>query len=1048
MIEMASVPQRANFILNAVLLVLLLVFVRVWHLSVVRHDEKMTEALRPQIRTRIERAERGTIRDRFNIPLAVNRVQYNAAVSYGQIREVPRVAWRGGKRVYPRREHVEKLSSLLAKELDLDPQRVEDLIYSKAALFPGVPYVIKSDISEEEYYRLRMHEKDWLGIHAELVPRRFYPKGRVCADVLGYLGPISRSEYDQSAAELQNLSNYIEACDRGELIEPPEGVGSLPAARLRLIELKERAYSIHDQVGKAGVEGHFDEQLRGFCGKKVYQQDIYGSYIRELPGGREPVSGQRLLLTISSELQEYAEQLLVENETIREGRSHYYNRETGVYETLRQPWIKGAAIVAMDPNTGEVLAMASYPRFDPNDFIKKGRGERERQARLLRWFESPLHIAAIWDGKEPLRRERFDAASGEYYEEELPSTWENYLQAILPSTSPVRTKLAQIRTIEGALAHLRTPAGESYEEKLCFDLCRLLVDETRFSDKLLASIGSQTLSDYRAATTAYVCIKEMVKREAKALFHEVTFLPWRAVNEKSFLKAKRAEEKERGTYQRPYLDYLDKEEKEMFSAFWGEYGEHLILFFLTGEGLAEDLAPYTDHFSQYRSELSRGAHKNMDWYEAYSTLSEGVGDLSSQLVLEYLGTMRSFDELTEPLIGRYRYLRGQTQQALAMAFYPRYGFGYGRSFAFRQAATQGSVFKVVGSYAALVQSYWKNPAKLNPLTMVDDVHKSGGKWNIGFTVDGRPIPQRYKGGNLLKTHRRHVGRIDLQGALEVSSNSYFGMLAVDCLDSPEDYLAAAQALSFGARTGIDLPGEYPGHLPDDLLTNRTGLYCFTDGQHSLAVTPLQTAVMLGALANGGKVLAPHVLRYAAGREPVRGAERIFEASEYPFRDTLDLIGVSLPVFTRGQGQKPRVDVVPPRVQRKIFLPKAVRNMIFEGMRRVVHGSRGGARPSRMRAYADYPWIKEDYKDLAPYIIGKTGTGERVENVDLDPIKGTNTYNHIWFGGISFEEPVEGQNFSKPELVVVVYLRYGDWGKEAAPLAAQIVKKWRNIVSNH
>jgi len=45
----------------------------------------------------------------------------------------------------------------------------------------------------------------------------------------------------------------------------------------------------------------------------------------------------------------------------------------------------------------------------------------------------------------------------------------------------------------------------------------------------------------------------------------------------------------------------------------------------------------------------------------------------------------------------------------------------------------------------------------------------------------------------------------------------------------------------------------------------------------------------------------------------------------------------------------------------------------------------------------------------------------------------------WFGGISYKD-------NEPELVVVVYLRYGGYGREAAPLAAQVVKKWREI--NH
>ena len=78
-------------------------------------------------------------------------------------------------------------------------------------------------------------------------------------------------------------------------------------------------------------------------------------------------------------------------------------------------------------------------------------------------------------------------------------------------------------------------------------------------------------------------------------------------------------------------------------------------------------------------------------------------------------------------------------------------------------------------------------------------------------------------------------------------------------------------------------------------------------------------------------------------------------------------------------------------------------------------------------------------------------------IDLDGQDGTNIYTHVWFGSIAFQEKSKDKNqvtvllkdeFGQPELVVVVYLRYGGYGKEAAPLAAQIAKKWREIKLKH
>ena len=77
-----DIPQKANRVLNLILAGMVLILLRVWHLAVVQHEERIEEARKPQNRTIIEQAKRGTIRDRFNIPLAINKVQYNAAVPF------------------------------------------------------------------------------------------------------------------------------------------------------------------------------------------------------------------------------------------------------------------------------------------------------------------------------------------------------------------------------------------------------------------------------------------------------------------------------------------------------------------------------------------------------------------------------------------------------------------------------------------------------------------------------------------------------------------------------------------------------------------------------------------------------------------------------------------------------------------------------------------------------------------------------------------------------------------------------------------------------
>ncbi|MCK4934967.1 MAG: hypothetical protein KAR79_05210, partial [Simkaniaceae bacterium] len=73
------------------------------------------------------------------------------------------------------------------------------------------------------------------------------------------------------------------------------------------------------------------------------------------------------------------------------------------------------------------------------------------------------------------------------------------------------------------------------------------------------------------------------------------------------------------------------------------------------------------------------------------------------------------------------------------------------------------------------------------------------------------------------------------------------------------------------------------------------------------------------------------------------------------------------------------------------------------------------------------------------------TAERYYRPFLDQDAKSILCKDIWFGGISFNDKEESV-YESPELVVVVYLKYGDYGKEAAPIAAEIINKWREILA--
>ncbi|MCB1136940.1 MAG: hypothetical protein KDK78_11780, partial [Chlamydiia bacterium] len=251
-----DLPAKANRVLSIIFTVLCLIFLRIWQLAVVQHDAMLESALRPQVKCVTERAERGTICDRFGLPLALNKVQYNASVCYAHIRSVPAIEWQldaNGKRqkIYRRRAYITELSQVLGQELGLPADRLEDLIYSKAALYQHVPYLLREDIHEESYYRLKMLEREWPGIVAERCPKRYYPHGRVASDVIGYMGAINRGEYEAVMAEVAELDAWLASVELGETPPFPASLESITEVEARLHDLRERAYGINDYLGKA-----------------------------------------------------------------------------------------------------------------------------------------------------------------------------------------------------------------------------------------------------------------------------------------------------------------------------------------------------------------------------------------------------------------------------------------------------------------------------------------------------------------------------------------------------------------------------------------------------------------------------------------------------------------------------------------------------------------------------------------------------------------------------------------------------------------------------
>jgi cell division protein FtsI/penicillin-binding protein 2 len=1041
----ASIPQRANYVLALIAIGLLIIALRIWHLTVHQHTSRAEGAVRARKHLVVEPAMRGTIRDRYQIMLAGNAIEYRVGVAWVPMLEVPRKITLNGQTRLLRKEYIKALSEMLSREVQLDPIRVQDVIYSHAVFSGTTPVILKTGLTEAQYYRLNMLAKDWPGLVVERTAKRIYPRGKSSCHVVGYTAPLNRQEYDRAISEIRLLREFVEAVERGEERETPPGYASFFAAKERLISLERRTYGLNDEIGKMGVEASFESQLRGLVGKKYFVTNAHGETVREAVGSKEAVPGRRLVLSISSELQEWCEQLLAMSEVDRFDRLE--KNEERKLQGAKNPLLRGGAIVAIDPKTAEVVACASYPRFNPNDFVRSVPSLCGRHVRCQtsKWLEDETYVQKVWDLEWPMVRE--EATEKSFSERQIWLTWGEFTKLVLPNNSPVLGLLPPSTTVRKLLE-----IQSSNTSSNLVDFTRLLLRKEELPPPSVPALEPLSIDALRNVISAKVLFANTLKNELRSSFISGPFQEWREANEREFLAQCRADEKVSSIPPRPYLHYIEAEQNRQFAEWWNQKQNAVLLsaFSMGNNELPTWVRQAT------RACVGRCIHE-----EAFEGRKEGLLLLSSMMkrlsssdAIGLLAALKGYDELKHSLQGTYSSnVRGRapkTAQDLIRSFLSMRSSPLA-SFCHMQPSAQGSIFKLVVAYAALHQQLQKlsgDDHRLNPgfFRINDTVFRSGGRVFVCHDGSGKPIPQLYKGGRLPKSAEPNIGELDLIHAIGRSSNPYFALLASEYLESPTVLSDAAKGFGYGEKTGISLPFESAGAFPTDIQTNKTGLYTTAIGQHTLTATPLQTSVMLSTLANGGDVLTPRLLRMAIG--PGESESHSLPKSSSPL---LRAIGVDLPLWL-AQGSdvsKHHIHITARRTKRHIDLAPRERSLILEGMlssiQRTLHD------PNIHRLFAHRPSLLKSLSGFEGQVLGKSSTAESYERLGLGIGQKPVMYNHTWFGGIFYppnthcRPPFDGV---QPDLVVVVFLRYGSFGKDAAPLAASVAETWRAIRKRH
>jgi penicillin-binding protein 2 len=317
--------HASRFRLTVFRLLLALAFLvlvgQLWRLQIQQGDYYSQAAESNRIRLQADPAPRGVIYDRRGHLLARNQPQLTVSIVPADLPEDQEA----------RRQLLLRLSEVIEMPLrsapagpsylgnvspdlepipDTPPGILDILETAEANLAFYRPALLKEGVSREVAMPLEEERLDWPGVQVQSEPVREYLHGPLTAHVLGYVGPIPSEDAERYEAE---------------------------------------GYDVHlHSVGISGIEHSFERELHGDDGQKLIEVDVHGREIRTVGEPETAVPGNNLQLTLDLDLQRAAEEILTEQLRI-------LNR-------------KQAAVVALNPQTGEVLALISLPSYDNNQF--------------------------------------------------------------------------------------------------------------------------------------------------------------------------------------------------------------------------------------------------------------------------------------------------------------------------------------------------------------------------------------------------------------------------------------------------------------------------------------------------------------------------------------------------------------------------------------------------------------------------------------------------------------------------------------------------------
>ncbi|MGB7814751.1 MAG: penicillin-binding protein 2 [Methylotenera sp.] len=265
-----------------------LLAIRFYYLQISRYDYYQTLAENNRISIVPITPNRGLISDRNGVVLAHNFFVYTLEITPSKIK------------------NLETTISEIAQLVEVSPTDLKRFNKQKAESHNFESILLRTHLNEVEAAKFAVNRYRFPGVELKSRLFRHYPLGKQGSHMVGYIGRINDKDI-KNLEEADLLSNYK---------------GS-------------------DHLGKSGVEQSYESALHGTTGFQQVEIDADGRAVRIL-SSKPPISGNNLILSIDSKLQEIAETAFGE---------------------------RRGALVAIKPSTGEVLAFVSMPTFDPNLFV-------------------------------------------------------------------------------------------------------------------------------------------------------------------------------------------------------------------------------------------------------------------------------------------------------------------------------------------------------------------------------------------------------------------------------------------------------------------------------------------------------------------------------------------------------------------------------------------------------------------------------------------------------------------------------------------------------